>query len=816
MKLSELWLREWVDPQIDTATLCEQLTDAGLEVEGYEPAAGAFTGVVVGEVVKVARHPDAEKLSCCEVSDGANSYQVVCGAPNVRAGMKSPFAKVGAVLPDEFKIKKAKLRGVESYGMLCSAAELGLGDEADGIMDLSAELPVGLDLREALRLDDTCIELDLTPNRGDCLSLRGIAREVGVLNDIAVSYPNCTPVEAVIEDTVDVVTTAPAGCPRYLGRVIRNVDVTQTTPFWMKERLRRCGLRSIDPIVDVTNYVLLELGQPMHAFDMSLLANGIVVRMAEAGEKLTLLDGQQVELDTETLLITDGDGPVAIAGVMGGERSGVRSSAGASGSTDSTRDVFLECAYFAPRAIMGTARRYGLQTDASHRYERGVDYELQAAAVERATALLLDIAGGEPGPVTETVSRADLPDPAKVKLRKSRLDLVVGEAIAEADVDNILERLHLTPVKSVAKGVESGDTVWTVTSPSHRFDIEIEEDLIEEVCRIYGYNRIESHSPVTALVLKSVARNRVAAKSLTDLLVDLGYQEAVTYSFVEPKLQDLLDPAVTPVAVANPMSADQSVMRTNLLPGLLAALKSNVARQQSRVRLFEIGQCFVPTGDLAHSEDSDDSTHLVQETLIAGVSWGSRHPENWTDTDVPVDFFDVKGDVERLLGLGDRPFRFEVADDAVLHPGQRARVLIEDAYAGRLGRLHPEVEHALNVDGPIYLFEFRVEALLGQRQRRHAGVSKFPRVRRDLAVVLAADIAAETVERIVRESLGDILVEFRLFDVYHGKGIDSNEKSLAVGLTLQHPSRTLTDVEVNQYVDDTLASLEREVGAHLR
>ena len=791
MRFSEQWLREWVDPDVDTATLCEQLTNAGLEVERVETAAGTFTGVVVGEVVSVEPHPNADKLTLCQVSDGSATFQVVCGAPNVRTGMKSPFARVGAVLPGDFELKAAKLRGVESNGMLCSADELGLGEDADGILELPDALEVGADLSEALALDDRCIEVDVSPNRGDWLSLRGVAREVGVLNDASVVAPDCAPVAATIDATFPVQIQAGEGCPRYLGRVIKNVDVTQPTPLWLTERLRRSGLRAIDPVVDVTNYVLLELGQPMHAFDLSQLDESIVVRMANQNETLTLLDGREIELDTETLLITDGRGPVAIAGVMGGERSGVQAD---------TKDVFLECAFFAPRVIMGTARRYGLRTDASQRYERGVDYALQDAAVERATKLLIDIVGGEPGPVVTTQSVEHVPSPGEVRLRRARLDMLVGEVIAEQEVDKILERLELTPEKIT----EDGEMVWRVTVPSHRFDVTLEEDLVEEVCRIYGYNRIASSEPMTALPLRTIARDRTSVNVLSDLLVDLGYQEAITYSFVEPKLMDLLDPGATLTEIANPMSRDQSVMRTNLLPGLVTALATNLARQQPRVRLFEFGQCF------------PHAMKMEQAVRLGGIVWGARAPESWSARPEPVDFFDVKGDVERVLEIGDKPFSFEKADDPVLHPGLSAVVLIENRVIGRLGRLHPEIEQTLEVDGEVFVFELDGAVLTQRRERSHRAISVFPSVRRDLALVVDAAIPAAALESAVRKILGEVLVEFRLFDVYHGKGIDSNAKSLGLGLTLQHASRTLTEADINQYMEDTVASLEREFGAHLR
>jgi phenylalanyl-tRNA synthetase beta chain len=767
---------------------------AGLEVEGFEPVAAELPGVVVGEVVSVTPHPDADKLSVCEVNDGESHVQVVCGAPNVRTGLKSALARVGAVLPGDFRIKRAKLRGVESHGMLCSAAELGLGDEHGGILELADALEPGAPLEQALGLADVTVELNLTPNRGDCLSVRGLAREVGVLNQLAVAAVQAPAVPAFVQDTFPVTLEAPDGCPRYLGRVIRGVDVTRESPLWLREKLRRCGLRSIDPVVDVTNFVLLELGQPMHAFDLAALREAVTVRMARAGERLELLDGQEVTLDSETLLITDAGGPVAIAGVMGGARSGVRAH---------TRDVFLECAFFAPLAVAGTARRYGLQTDASHRYERGVDFELQRTAMERATALLLEIVGGEAGPVSEAVAPEHLPAKPHVRLRERRLAALLGVAIDVGEVDEILERLGfrlLERLETAAEGV-----CWTIEAPSHRFDVAREADLVEEVCRIYGYNRVPARTPVTDLAPRPVPLERAPEAELKRQLAAQGFQEAVTYSFVDPRLQDLLDPRTVPLKLANPMSSEQSAMRTTLLPGLVEALRVNLSRQQERVRLFESGLCFLP------------GETLLQEPRLGGVCCGPRVPANWAQPAEPVDFFDVKGVVERLLEWGGHDDVSYVAlQDPVLHPGQAAEVRLEDRAVGRVGRLHPEVEAKLDIGKPVYVFELATEALLAQRLRRYRGISRYPSVRRDLAVVVRAEVPAGAVERVVRETLGEILVDFTLFDVYQGKGIDSNEKSLALGLTLQDASATLTDDRIGGYVQSVVAALERAVGARLR
>ncbi len=797
MKFNEQWLREWVQPELEPDALLEQLTMAGLEVDGIEPVAGDFRGVVVARVDDVAKHPNADKLSVCQVNDGETVHQVVCGAPNVRPGLVTAFAKVGAVLPENFKIRKAKLRDVESHGMLCSAQELGLGEDHDGILELDEGLAAGADLREALALEDRIIDLDLTPNRGDCLSLKGIAREVGVLNNVAVNMAAIDPVAAEHEDTFEVRLEDPAGCPRYLGRVIRGVDTSRPSPNWLKERLRRTGLRPIDPVVDVTNLVMMELGQPMHAFDLAQLAEPIVVRQSQPGEKLTLLDGKEVTFDDQTLLITDGSGPVAMAGVMGGERSGVQ---------PDTKDVFLECAFFSPLAVAGTARKYGLTTDAAHRYERGVDFELQRAAVERATALLIEIVGGSPGPIHEALSQDHLPVPAEVTLRSERLNALLGVDIAVTDVDQALERLgfELLDRSESPEGVR-----WQIRAPSHRFDIALEADLVEEICRIYGYNNVPSRRPTTDLTLREVPLEASSVPALKQQFVDLGYQEVITYSFIDPRLQDLLAPGVPAQALENPMSLEQSVMRTSLFPGLIDALQNNVARQQDRVRLFEVGQCFLPPAETGA---------MVEQPLMAGaVLWGRRSAESWNTDGGAADFFDLKGDLERLLAWsGQEGVSFERLDDPVLHPGQAASVLVNGSAIGRLGRLHPEIEGRLDIPGEIFLMELTAEGLLTRGRRRHGVVSRFPSVRRDLAIVVPEAVPAVEIVSVLSKSLAEVLVDLRLFDVYQGKGIDSTEKSLGVGLTLQSPSATLNEEEIGQYMQTAIEALTNAVGARLR
>jgi phenylalanyl-tRNA synthetase beta chain len=791
MKFSEQWLRGWVSPQVSRDELVARLSMAGLEVDSVTPAAGAFSGVVVGEVLSTEQHPDADKLRVCQVSNGSETFQVVCGAPNVRPGLKIPFAMIGAELPGDFKIKKAKLRGVESNGMLCSAAELQAGEGNDGLMELPADAPVGQDIRVYLELDDASIEVDLTPNRGDCLSVAGLAREVGALYAADVVRPQIATIAAMHDEVRPVEVLAPAACPRYLGRVIRNVDLSRPTPQWMVERLRRSDVRSIDAAVDITNYVMLELGQPLHAFDLAEINGGIRVRMAEEGEKLVLLDGQEVTLRADTLVIADHQRALAIAGVMGGEHSGV---------TTSTRDIFLESAFFDTISVAGKARSYGLHTDASHRYERGVDWQLAREAMERATGLLLEITGGEAGPVIEVASEQHLPSVAPVTLRASRVEQMLGLVIESAEIERLLNALGLTVSAD-------GDGQWRVEVPSHRFDISLEVDLIEELARLYGYNRLPVRYPQARLAPQAKAEAKGDLPELRRLLVARGYQEAITYSFIDPKWFELFNPGTQPLLLANPISNDMAAMRSSLWPGLVKALQHNLNRQQDRVRMFESGLRFV--GQLGE---------LKQEPMLAGVVCGSRLPEGWAQGRDVVDFFDVKADVEAVLGfagaLGE--FTFAPGQHPALHPGQTARIERDGREVGYLGALHPELSRTLGLDRPVFVFELVLAEVATGRLPKFHELSRFPEVRRDLALLADRDVAASAVLDVIRENAGEWLTDLRLFDVYQGKGIDPHRKSLAVGLTWQHPSRTLNDDEVNATTLAILTSLEERLNATLR
>jgi phenylalanyl-tRNA synthetase beta chain len=788
MKFSEAWLREWVNPDLETAQLAEQLTMAGLEVDSVEPAAGEFSGVVVAEVLSVEAHPDADKLRVCQVSVGEGEpLQIVCGAPNVCAGMKAPLATVGGRIGD-MKIKKAKLRGVPSHGMLCSARELGLSEDHDGLMDLPADAPVGQDIRDYLALDDTLIEIDLTPNRGDCLGMEGVAREVGALTKTDVTAPHMPPVPAMIDDTLDITVKAPDACPRYLGRVIRGINPEAQTPLWMKEKLRRGGLRSLGPVVDVTNYVLLELGQPMHAFDLAELSGGIEVRYPRAGEMLTLLDEREIEPVSDTLLICDHARPLALAGIMGGEHSGISAQ---------TSDLFLEVAFFTPEKIAGHARRYGLATDSAFRFERGVDAGLQHRAMERATALLLELVGGEAGPVSEAVSEDHLPKKAPITLRRERIKRLLGFVPEDAEVENILTRLGIT--------VKSTDSGWLATPPGFRFDLAIEADLIEEVGRVFGYNNLPTANNRGDLKLRPAPETVTPLERVKAMLVDRDYSEVISYSFVDADTQAVMEPAVKAVPLANPISSEMSVMRTSLWPGLASVVKFNIARQQSRIRIFESGLKFI-------QQDND----IKQERVLSGAVVGDRLPEQWGANPEPVDFFDVKADVQCLLDYAGVDVRFEAGEHPALHPGQCAAIHVEQRQVGWLGRVHPRVAQKLEIPGKTCLFELELDVVLKGRVPSFEKLSRFPSIRRDLAVVVNAETPAGALCDAIRAEAGPLLQDLRVFDVYEGKGIESGRKSIAFGLILQDSSRTLTDNDVDAVIAVITGQLEQKFGANLR
>ena len=795
MKVTYSWLKEYT-PLASPKELAKQLTLAGLEVESVTPVAPPFSGVVVGEVLESGRHPDAEKLSLCQVTtDGSNRLQIICGAKNVRAGLKVAVAMVGAHLPNGVTINRAKLRGLESNGMLCSARELGLGDEHDGIMELPDSAELNRDLREALDLDDVMLEVNATPNRGDCMSVLGIARDHAAAQERRYLTARVDSVAARSTAAFPVTLEAPAACPIFASRVIRGVKAGAASPEWLRERLRRVGINSISPIVDVTNYVMMDLGQPMHAYDLAKVDQGIRVRPAKPGERLTLLDDKEYELDPDFLVIADGRGAIGLAGIMGGRRTAI---------SDSTSDVLLESAHFAPDAVAGRARRLGLFTDAAQRFERGVDPSLPPVALERATALLLGIVGGEPGPVQVTRAAAGGAagaEEAWVSLRHTRLAKLLGVSVPDEEVRAVLS--------AVSDRVEATSEGWRVGRPPHRFDIRIEEDLIEEVARLRGFDSIPESHAIAPQIAGEATESRVANDRLLTAMADRGYREVITYSFVDPALQRQMFPDTLSLRLANPLSLDLSEMRVSLWVGLVQACRENLRRQQTRVRLFEIGKKFQLQGQGGDLEEIE---------TLAGIATGARWPEQWGAAREALDFYDMKADVQGVLALtGDASsVRFDADTLDCLRPGRTARIYRGSKAVGWLGELHPQVVKAINLSSSAFLFELEIDAAFHASSLKFKGISKFPSVRRDLAIVVDESVPLAVLQENVTVSASGLLSELRVFDVYRGPGIESGRKSIALGLILQDSSRTLTDVDADAVVTAVIARLRDELSATIR
>lgn len=790
MQVSEAWLRELVNPPISSAELVSQLTMAGLEVDAVNPVAAQFSGVVVAEVLTTVQHPNADKLRVCQVNVGqADPLQIVCGASNVRPGLKVPAALIGAVLPGDFKIKESKLRGELSFGMLCSEKELGLAASSEGLMELPIDAPVGLDIREYLALDDNIIELGLTPNRADCLSVEGVAREVAVLNRLPLQPIVPTAITPAHQDNLAVMVEAPEACPVYLGRLIKNINPQAVTPLWMQERLRRCGIRSLSAVVDVTNYVLLELGQPLHAFDADKLSTPVVVRRSRVGESVALLNDQTIELDGEALVIADQNQVLALAGVMGGKNSAV---------FGETRNIFLECAFFTPISVAGKARQFGLHTDSSHRFERGVDFTLQRRAIERATQLIIEIAGGSPGPVQEVVSNPDLPVRSPVKLRSQRIAKVLDIQFGDDEVHALFEGLGMH-----VQAIENG---WEITPPGFRFDIAIEEDLLEEIGRVYGYNNLPSSSLLMRSELGNAPEALLPLARVQDCLVDRGYQEAITYSFVDEAMQNAVAPGEQFIRIKNPISSELAVMRTTLWCGLLNAALYNINRQQSRVRLFETGLRF-----FYHDGE------IQQRKMLSGLALGNINAEQWGEQGRYVDFFDVKADVEALISLAGVEASFIASQHAALHPGQTARICgAAGETLGLMGMLHPNLEKQLGFDSPVFLFELDQEALLQRQIPKFSPLSKFPSVRRDLALLVEESVTAAAIRAAITDCQEQAIREILIFDVYRGTGVPEGFKSIALALVLQDFTQTLTDTEIDAIFRRVLDTLAAKLNAKLR
>ncbi len=791
MIISENWLREWVSPKLDTRALADKLTLAGIEVSAVTPLGAGLAHVVVGQIVAIGPHPNADRLRVCQVNVGKGKPRtIVCGAANAAAGLKVPAALPGAVLPNGAAIKEAAVRGVGSEGMLCSAQELGLAEASEGLLVLDDKLAVGLPLADALGLPDHQLEIELTPNRADCLSIAGLAREVAALTGARLKSVKIKDAPVTSRKKFKVTVQAKRECPHYMGRVITGIDPHATTPLWMAERLRRSGIRSIHPVVDVTNYVMLELGQPMHAFDLDRLEGGLTVRPAQAGESLELLDGSKIEPVASALLIADAARPLALAGIMGGAASGV---------TRETRNLFLESAYFAPATVSKYARHHGLHTDSSHRFERGVDPALQRMALERAAALLLEIVGGECGPVTEVSAAAYLPKRAPILLRHARVTRLLGTTLPPARIGTVLSRLGMQ-VRRAAGG-------WRVTPPSYRFDVSIEADLIEEIARVVGYETLPATLPTLQATAAAVPETRIPMPRFRRLLVDRDYQEVITYSFVDPALQALIEPDTAPARLANPIASNMAVMRTSLWPGLLQAVVYNQNRQQERLRFFELGARYLP-----------EKGAVREDAVLAGAVTGPALAEQWGAATRAADFFDLKGDVDALLTLSGAAgqFAYVPAHHPALHPGQAAEITREGRRVGFIGALHPQLQAQLGLSGPVFVFELAFADIEQAQVPIFTELSKFPSIRRDLALILDRSIPAAQVLAVVRQAAGELLVNLEIFDEYRGEGIDSGRKSLGLTLTLQDFSRTLKEEVVEAVMAGVVSALQSEVGAQLR
>ncbi len=793
MIISEQWLRDWVQVDLNAQEIADCLTNAGLEVDGVEPVAGKIESLFVGKVLEVSKHPDADRLNLTKVDIGTEVLDIVCGASNVREGLMVAVATVGAKLPNGLKIKKAKVRGVPSVGMLCSASELGLEEESAGLIELDADAQLGQRVDEYLNLDDQLIDIDLTPNRGDCLSVQGIAREMKVLADGIYQAIESNPIDAEIEDTVDVELNDADHCPRYLSRVIKGIDANATTPLWMQERLRRCDIRPISPIVDITNYVMMELGQPMHAFDLAKVGDKIVVRPSVSGEKIKLLDDSIATLDSDTLVIADANSPIAIAGVMGGADSAIG---------DQTQDIVLEAAHFTRASASGKARRYGLHTESSHRFERGVDPQLPEIAMQRATQLVLELCGGSAGPINEAKQDRGLQDKPAVEIRLDRLKSLLGMELNDVEVGDILNR--------IADNVEHTGASWRVVPPSYRFDIEREADLVEEVARVKGYDNIPTVMPRIAPRTNVASEASITLRQVRQAMVARDYREAITYSFIAPDLQNTFSDEES-IALANPLADNMAVMRTSLLPGLLNALEFNANRQHSRIRLFESGASY-------HKSESG----FVETPRLAAAVCGKQVPSQWSaDNAKQVDFYDLKGDLAAVLALTGREndITFGEIEHKALHPGQSASVVLAsdgvEVVLGYIGRLHPSLEKKYGA-GQIFVIELDLEKALLADLPEFKSVSKFPSVRRDLSVLVDENIPASSLLESVKSGVGKRLVKAEIFDLYQGQGVADNEKSVSLSIVLRNPDATMTDEESETLMEAALTQLEQDHGARLR
>ena len=788
MKISENWLREWVNPKVTTDELVEQLTMLGLEVDDTLPAAGDFSNVVIAEIVSIEKHPNADKLNVCQVDIGkGENLQIVCGAPNARAGLKSALAMIGAVLPGDFKIKKSKLRGEESNGMLCSHVELGLSDDHSGILELPNDAPIGSNIRDYFDLDDTIIDIDLTPNRADCFCAKGIAIDVACLNEMAITMPEIKNIDATIDEKIAVNLIAKEQSPRYLCRVINNIDNSKTTPIWMQEKLRRSGIRCIHPVVDVTNYVMLEFGQPMHGFDKKTINGSIEVKMAIKGDKFTLLDGKEVVLDENYLMIADSKNYLAIAGVIGGLNSGC---------SENTKDIVLESAYFNPATVMGKSRDLGIFTESALRFERGVDPYLQNQAMQRATQLILDICGGEVGEIVEAKSDEHIPQVHALTLTSDKLKRVLGFTVEKQKVTAILEGLYMQ--------VEEGEDYWNVTAPSSRFDMAIEEDLVEEVVRLIGYDKMPSQNLFGDSVIMQLPETIISNNHIKTQLNTLGYFETINYSFVSQKQLDALNVSDNSIALKNPLTEEFAIMRTSLLPGMLETIKYNLRRQNDSLKLFEIGTVF-------HQKSS-----ITEDEKIIAVCTGKRHLEHWGQGKDNVDFFDIKGDLEGLLSNTKAAYSCTKSDCDFLHPGRQTQIILNEENIGWIGQVHPEICRRMGIKKEVYAFELFMKNIRQTTLPIFNDVSKFPSVRRDLAMLVNNDVSYQDIKKIIIKHTQNVLKEIYVFDEYQGESIDIGKRSLAIGIVLQQNNSTFEDKEVDKLIEKVVSSLSANLNIIIR
>ena len=792
MKVSELWLREWVNPSLNGQQLASLLTMAGLEVDAVTPVAGAFTGVIVAEVLNTTPHPQADKLTLCEINTGAGKpLKVVCGAANVRQGLKVALAQMGANLPGGLVIKESMLRGELSQGMLCSVAELGLAENSDGIMELDEDAPLGTDLRTYLALDDQVLDIDLTPNRADCFSVLGVAREVAVLTSLPLQQlPEKTRLPTT-DEQLAIKLRNPDACPQYYGRVIRGINPQAHTPIWIAERLRRAGLRPIHPVVDITNYVMLELGQPMHAFDLQSINGNINVRFANANETLQLLDGQQINLHDRVLVIADDKKALAMAGIMGGEDSAVQ---------EHTTDIFLESAFFSPIIIAGIARSYGLCTDSSQRFERGVDPALQLLALERATDLLLDIVGGHAGPVSSASELAALPLKNKILFNPAKVQQLTGLAVDEDEMVRMLQGLGMDVDRKTAEA-------WQIKIPSHRFDISLDVDLIEEIIRLHGYDKLPGAKMNTTIQAGNINPLESLAARCGQFFIARGYNETISYSFVDPALQQELYPQNLTMQLLNPISSELSQMRVGMWPGLIAAMVYNTHRQQTALKLFENGVIF----DLQQGS-------LQEHACIAGLLTGEQGAMNWSEKTAKFDFYDAKGDLQALFAALQSPeVHFIAGVHPALHPGKSARIMVGNQEAGWCGVLHPRIADALDRQDEVVLFELRLAALINKAAVSYQHISNLPQIRRDLSLLVNNEVSAAQIEQLVRQTVDEALLKsFDVFDVYTGETIPAGKKSMAIALTLQDDKRTMVDNEINEIIGAIIKKLEEKFAIILR